>query len=58
LAEIKNSLRLGSTSTAHAVLEKAPLSYKAPDEALEDVEVDPKRKLFLIWFLQTRNWTR
>jgi hypothetical protein len=28
--------------------EKAPLSYKAPDEALEDVEVDPKRKLFLI----------
>lgn len=35
-------------TNAHAVLEKAPLSSKAPDEAVEDVEVDPKRKLFLI----------
>ncbi|KAJ5265956.1 hypothetical protein N7524_006974 [Penicillium chrysogenum] len=35
-------------TNAHAVLEKAPLSSKAPDEALENVEVDPKRKLFLI----------
>ncbi|CAG8903978.1 unnamed protein product [Penicillium egyptiacum] len=35
-------------TNAHAVLERAPLSSKAPDEAVEDVEVDPKRKLFLI----------
>ncbi|OQE44094.1 hypothetical protein PENCOP_c002G01853 [Penicillium coprophilum] len=35
-------------TNAHAVLEKAPLASKAPDEAVEDVEVDPKRKLFLI----------
>ncbi|CAI7662741.1 unnamed protein product [Penicillium viridicatum] len=35
-------------TNAHAVLEKAPLSSKAPDEAVEDVEVDPKRKLFVI----------
>lgn len=35
-------------TNAHAVLEKAPLSSKAPDRAVEDVEVDPKRKLFLI----------
>ncbi|KGO77525.1 Acyl transferase/acyl hydrolase/lysophospholipase [Penicillium italicum] len=35
-------------TNAHAVLEKAPLSSKAPDGAFEDVEVDPKRKLFLI----------
>ncbi|CAI7598063.1 unnamed protein product [Penicillium discolor] len=35
-------------TNAHAVLEKAPLSSKAPDEAVEDVEVDPKCKLFLI----------
>ncbi|KAJ5952428.1 uncharacterized protein N7479_010841 [Penicillium vulpinum] len=35
-------------TNAHVVLEKAPLASKAPDEAVEDVEVDPKRKLFLI----------
>ncbi|KAJ5356473.1 Acyl transferase/acyl hydrolase/lysophospholipase [Penicillium concentricum] len=35
-------------TNAHAVLEKAPLASKAPDEAVEDVGVDPKRKLFLI----------
>ncbi|CAI7594036.1 unnamed protein product [Penicillium glandicola] len=35
-------------TNAHAVLEKAPLASKALDEAVEDVEVDPKRKLFLI----------
>ncbi|KAJ5747242.1 uncharacterized protein N7511_008938 [Penicillium nucicola] len=35
-------------TNAHVVLEKAPLESKAPTEAVEDVEVDPKRKLFLI----------
>jgi acyl transferase domain-containing protein len=35
-------------TNAHVVLEKAPLSSKTPDEAAEDVEVDPKQKLFLI----------
>lgn len=35
-------------TNAHAVLEKAPLSSKAPDEAAGDIDMDPKRKLFLI----------
>ncbi|CAG7924264.1 unnamed protein product [Penicillium olsonii] len=35
-------------TNAHVVLAKAPLSSKAPDSAVEDVEVDPKVKLFLI----------
>jgi acyl transferase domain-containing protein len=35
-------------TNAHVVLEKAPLASKAPVEAVEDVDVDPKRKLFLI----------
>jgi acyl transferase domain-containing protein len=35
-------------TNAHVVLEKAPLASKAPDEAVDDVGVDPKRKLFLI----------
>ncbi|KGO61703.1 Acyl transferase/acyl hydrolase/lysophospholipase [Penicillium expansum] len=35
-------------TNAHAVLEKAPLTSKAPDGAVEDVDMDPKRKLFLI----------
>ncbi|KAJ5312285.1 hypothetical protein N7508_003115 [Penicillium antarcticum] len=35
-------------TNAHVVLEKAPLESKAPTEAVEDFEVDPKRKLFLV----------
>lgn len=35
-------------TNAHVVLAKAPLQSKAPDKAAEDVEVDPKQKLFLI----------
>lgn len=35
-------------TNAHVVLEKAPLASRAPNEAVEDIEIDPKRKLFLI----------
>jgi acyl transferase domain-containing protein len=35
-------------TNAHVVLKKAPLASRAPDNAAGDVEVDPKRKLFLI----------
>ncbi|KAJ5340883.1 hypothetical protein N7541_010007 [Penicillium brevicompactum] len=35
-------------TNAHVVLEKAPLNSKAPDHAVEDIDVDPKLKLFLI----------
>ena len=35
-------------TNAHVVLEKAPLNFKSPDDAVKDVEVDPKKKLFLI----------